>query len=64
MFPGRCAVAPESRHLDADLRHLLFKSHRVIFHVDERKKVVQVLHVRHASRRAVGEPDGDERTSD
>ena len=55
LFPARCGIAPESRHLNAELRHLVFKSHRVIFHVDERKKVVRILYVRHGSRRAVGE---------
>jgi plasmid stabilization system protein ParE len=34
-FPHRCGTAPEAEHLDLPLRHLLFKSHRVIFIVDE-----------------------------
>jgi len=50
-FPHRCAVAPEDRQT----RHLLYgrKPHiyRVIYRVLERKKIVEVLHVRHGARR-------------
>ncbi len=55
--PERCAFAPERVWLDEDLRHLIFKSHRIVFHVDKENEKVYVLHVRHASRRAVGEPE-------
>ncbi len=55
-FPSRCAVAPENQYLDDELRHLLFKSHRIIFRIDQQKEIVQILHVRHASRRAIGAP--------
>jgi len=55
-FPARCAIAPEAQYVDDPLRHLLFKSHRIIFHIDEQQKVVRILHIRHGSRRAIGEP--------
>jgi plasmid stabilization system protein ParE len=49
--PNRCAVTPERRNL----RHLLYgRGHgvyRVIYRVVERRKVVEVLHLRHGSRK-------------
>ena len=50
-FPGRCPVAPESKKNGRTLRHLLYgknpDSYRVIFEVEERKKIVWVLTIRH-----------------
>ena len=54
-FPERCAFAREREYLEEDLRQLVFKSHRIIFRIDKARKVVYVLHVRHAGRRAFGE---------
>jgi hypothetical protein len=34
----------------------VFKSHRIVFAVAKKEKRVHVVYVRHASRRAVGEP--------
>jgi toxin ParE1/3/4 len=49
--PNRCPVAPEKKQV----RHLLYgqKPHiyRVIYRVLERKKRVDVLHIRHGARR-------------
>ena len=59
-FPERCAFAREREYLDEDLRQLLFKSHRIVFTVEKKKKLVYVLYIRHASRRAVGETAEDE----
>ncbi len=59
-FPERCAFAREREYLDDDLRQLVFKSHRIVFAVKKKEKRVYVVYVRHASRRAVGEPAGDE----
>lgn len=51
-FPVRGTVIPENKNL----RHLLFgkKPHiyRIIFSVDKRNHVVNVLHIRHGVRRA------------
>jgi toxin ParE1/3/4 len=56
-YPFRCPVAPEARRARRKLRHLLYgeKSHvyRVIYEVDERRKVVRVLHIRHGARRKI-----------
>jgi plasmid stabilization system protein ParE len=59
-FPERCAFAREREYLDDDLRQLVFKSHRIVFTVAKKEKRVYVVYVRHAGRRAVGEPAGDE----
>jgi plasmid stabilization system protein ParE len=59
-FPNRCGIAPESEHLGETLRHYVFKSHRIIFFVDEAKQVVRILRIRHGKMRAIGEPEGDE----
>jgi toxin ParE1/3/4 len=55
-FPERYPFAPERLFLEEDLRHLVFKSHRIVFHVDKRRKQVHVVDVRHGRRRAIGEP--------
>lgn len=49
--PNRCPFAPESRRI----RHLLYGRrphiYRVIYRVLEKKKLVEVLHIRHGARR-------------
>lgn len=49
--PNRCPVTPENKRL----RHLLYggKQHlyRVIYRVDSRRRQVDVLHIRHGTRR-------------
>ncbi len=56
-MPHRLAEAPESKVAKTTLRHLLYgkKPHiyRVIFRVDERRKVVTVLTIRHGARRSL-----------
>ena len=59
-FPERCPLARESEYFDEDLRQLVFKSHRIVFTIAGKEKRVYALHVRHAGRRAVGEPAEDE----
>ena len=53
--PHRCPAAPEARKAKRKLLHLLYgkKPHiyRVIYEVDERKKTVLVLTIRHGARR-------------
>ncbi len=52
-FPNRCAVTRENKNV----RHLLYgrKPHvyRVIFRVLEKKKEIDVLHIRHGARRSL-----------
>jgi plasmid stabilization system protein ParE len=59
MMPRRCTIAPESTYLDVELRHYIYKSHRVIFQVDDTERVVRILHVRHCAQRAIGESELD-----
>ena len=59
-FPERCPHAREREFLEEDLRQLLFKSHRVVFWIDKQASAVHVLRVRHAKRRAIGEPADDD----
>ena len=52
-YPSRCPVTPE----DAGLRHLLYgkkpDTYRIIFVIDERSRVVTVLHIRHGARQSL-----------
>jgi toxin ParE1/3/4 len=49
-FPARAAVTPEN----PGLRHLLYGNrphiYRVVFEIDDRRKLVSALHVRHGPR--------------
>ena len=54
-FPERCDRAREHHYFEEDLRQLVFKSHRIIFRIQKSEKIVYVLYVRHAKRRAVRE---------
>jgi plasmid stabilization system protein ParE len=55
IFPNRCGLAPETEFLHVELRHYIYKSHRVIFRVEESTRRVRILHIRHSKRRAIGE---------
>ena len=59
-FPERCAAAVEREYLEGDFRQLLFASHRVVFYVDKKLGIVFVVDVRHARRRAGGQPELEE----
>ena len=52
--PQRCPLAPETRSVKRELRHLLYgkKPHvyRVIYEVDEKWRAVLVLAIRHGAR--------------
>jgi mRNA-degrading endonuclease RelE of RelBE toxin-antitoxin system len=60
-YPNRCPVAPEARRLKRKIRHLLYgnKPHiyRVIYDIDERRKIVWVLTIRHGARKAIKASD-------
>jgi toxin ParE1/3/4 len=57
--PTRAPVIPE----DDSLRHLLYgrkpNVYRIIYAIDERSRVVTVLHIRHGARKAFTPPGGD-----
>jgi mRNA-degrading endonuclease RelE of RelBE toxin-antitoxin system len=52
-FPRRCSLAPERRKAKRRLRHLLYGAkpdvYRVIFEIDEPRKVVRVVTIRYGA---------------
>ena len=52
-FPRRCPVAPEDRNVQRGLPHMLYGSkrdvYRVIYDIDEPRKLVRVVTIRHAA---------------
>lgn len=52
-FPRRCPTAPESRRTKRRLRHLLYGAkrdvYRVIYEIDEPRRLVRVLTIRHTA---------------
>lgn len=57
-LPQRCPVAPVSRKAARSLRHLLYSKrpdvYRVIYEIDERRRVVNVLTIRHGAMEESG----------
>jgi toxin ParE1/3/4 len=55
--PQGCSRVLEMKKIKRNLRHLLYGSsphiYRIIFEIDAQNKVVWVLHIRHAARKAV-----------
>lgn len=55
--PRRCPVAPESVDTDHPIRVLHYGRrrdvYRIFFAVDDRRRVVRVLHIRHAAQRRI-----------
>jgi plasmid stabilization system protein ParE len=56
LLPKRCGIAPESHFLGLELRHYIYKSHRIIFRVEDGEKVVRILYVRHGAMEPLGKP--------
>jgi len=48
-MPRRCPITPESKKTKQGLRHLLYSSMRVIYEIDEARKLVSIITVRHAA---------------
>ncbi len=61
-MPRRHPVAQESEFLGEELRHCVYKSHRIIFRIEESAKTVRILHIRHTRQRTIGDlgKTGDE----
>jgi len=55
-FPARCARAREQEYFKVELRQLIFKSHRIVFHIDEKEKTVWILYVIHGKQHTIGAP--------
>lgn len=60
-YPHRCSIVPEGRRVKRKLRHLICgkKPHfyRVIYEIDERRRAVWVLRIRHGARRRLKPSD-------
>ncbi len=60
-YPYRCPVAPEARRMKRTLRHSLYgkKPHvyRIIYEIDELRRTVWVLTIRHGARRRLKASD-------
>jgi plasmid stabilization system protein ParE len=57
-MPRRCPIAPEDAYFVEEIRQLIMAPYRILFTV--RPSRVDVLHVRHMARRALGENDQDD----
>jgi plasmid stabilization system protein ParE len=60
-FPHRYGLAREQKYVpDRNLRQVTYKSHRIIFEIDDHQTVVRVLYVRHGKMRTIGEVQMDD----
>lgn len=52
-FPRRCPIVPESKATKDGLRHLLYGAkrdvYRVIYDIDEQRKMVRIITIRHSA---------------
>jgi toxin ParE1/3/4 len=48
-FPRRCPIIPEGKGTDQGLRHLLYDSMRIIYEIDEARKLVSIVTIRHTA---------------
>ena len=58
-MPQRCPVIPEADEFDVEFRHLVFRSHKIIFRINDSASVVTILRVYHGARREL-RPEGIE----
>jgi plasmid stabilization system protein ParE len=49
-MPERCALAREAQFFGEDLRQLIFKSHRIVFRIEEEARIVRVLYILHGKQ--------------
>lgn len=55
-FPRRCSFARERKYFKEELRQLIYKSHRIVFYVEDARSIVHIVYFLHGKQRAVGEP--------
>jgi len=48
-FPRPCPITPESKKTKRGLRHLLHNPMRIIYEIDEARKLVSVITIRHSA---------------
>ena len=56
-FPGRCGRARESERLGVDLRHTFYKSHRIVFRIEQERRIVRVIRVPHGAQAGISSKD-------
>ncbi|MBE9044331.1 type II toxin-antitoxin system RelE/ParE family toxin [Pleurocapsales cyanobacterium LEGE 10410] len=61
-LPARCPLAPESRHLEKDVRQLLYRKskrtvYRILFGISDTE--VNVYRIRHSAQQTLTEEDFD-----
>ncbi len=56
-FPERCGAARETISMGPGLRQTIFGAYRIVFEIDEAKRRVIILDIRHGSRLAAGEEE-------
>jgi plasmid stabilization system protein ParE len=55
--PGRGSLVAEAALRTRGLRQILYHSHRIVFELDEQRKIVRVLRIYHSSRRGLRRTD-------
>ena len=56
-MPRRCSVARENEYFEDTLRQLVFKSHRIIFRVEEDASIVRILYVLHGRQQTIAQQE-------
>jgi len=59
-LPERYGPSYQQAYFEEELRQLVYKSHWIVFAIDEARKIVWVVYVRRAKRRPVGDPGSEE----
>ena len=49
--PERCPRIPEADDFDSEIRHLIYFSHRIVFGLDRKRRVVTIYRIYHGARR-------------
>lgn len=62
-LPARCAIAQESRDLDREVRHLVYRcsntTYRVFFGISNEQDTVHVYRIRHTAQQPLSKTDFD-----
>ena len=52
-MPTRCALAREAEYFDEEIRQLIFRSHRIVFRIEEEARIVRVVYILHGKQLAL-----------
>jgi plasmid stabilization system protein ParE len=58
-MPARHPLIHESSHIARSLRSLLYHSHRLIYEIDESRRLVHIVRIYHSARASLGHDDID-----